>query len=62
MPFEDGMRGRNLGLDRNRLGVEIEVDDAVDQREVIKVHGGRLSVFQRSGGRFASRKRIEPRI
>src|SRR3954466_4364063 len=45
MPFEDGMRRRNLSLDRNFLLVEIEVDDAIDQLEVIKVHGGRLKRF-----------------
>jgi hypothetical protein len=45
MPFEDGMRRRNLGLDRNFLLVEIEVDDAIDQLKVIKVHGGRLKRF-----------------
>src|SRR6476660_2029504 len=45
MPLEDGMRRRNLGLDRNFLLVEIEVDDAIDQLEVIKVHGGRLKRF-----------------
>ena len=31
MPLEDGVRRRNLRLDRNRLLVEIEVDDAVDR-------------------------------
>ena len=31
MPLEDGVRRRNLGLDRNLLLVEIEVDDAIDQ-------------------------------
>ena len=36
MPLENGMRGRNLGLDRNFLLVEIEVDDAIDQLKVIK--------------------------
>src|SRR5439155_8491698 len=63
MPFEDGMRRRNLGLDRDFLLVEIEVDDAVDELKVIKVHGGRLKRFPakwRAGSRQenASKPRI----
>src|SRR3954468_12469081 len=64
MPFEDGVRRRNLRLDRNFLLVEIEVDDAVDQLKVIKVHGGRLKRFPakwKAGSRQenASKPRIQ---
>src|SRR6186713_1255106 len=49
MPFEDGVNSRNLCLDRDFLLVEIEVDDAVDQLKVIKVHDGRLKRFPAKG-------------
>jgi O-succinylbenzoate synthase len=45
MPFEDGVLLRNLRLDRDGFLIQIEVGDTVDQLEIFKLHGGRLSAL-----------------
>ena len=52
MPLEDGVVLRNLRLDLNGLLVDVEVEDAVDQLEIFKLHGGRLGARALGGDQF----------
>src|SRR4051794_20441211 len=52
MSLEDRIMLRNLRLDRNPLLVHVEVENAVNQLEIFKLHGGRLSARGLGGDEF----------
>ena len=52
MSLEDRIVLGNLGLDRNRLLVHVEVENAVNQLEIFELHGGRLSARGLGGDEF----------
>jgi len=52
MPLEDGVVLGNLRLDLNGLLVDVEVENAVDQNEIFKLHDGRLGARALGGDQF----------